>query len=154
MFHNSPIHDAVFLLQVFCTLAMTGIIWFVQIVHYPLFTGVEDGFTEYERRHARQTTWVVAPLMVVELATAVTLWLSPPSFIRTKEAIFGLLLVLVIWASTFFLQVPIHERLSRSFDAEAHRMLVATNWFRTISWTVRAVIVCAWTHRLLHRALY
>ena len=36
------------------TAAMCGLIWFVQVVHYPLFAGVgDDGFTAYEQRHQR-----------------------------------------------------------------------------------------------------
>ncbi len=154
MLHTWTILDTAFAVQVFCTLTMTGIIWFVQLVHYPLFTHVESNFPEYERRHATQTTWVVAPLMILELITAGALWLRPLHFMRPHEAIFGLILVAVIWASTFFVQVPMHDRLSHAFDEESHELLVASNWFRTISWTVRAVLVCAWLVRLIEHALY
>ena len=38
------------------SLFMTGVIWFVQIVHYPLFANVSrSAFAEYERRHANLT---------------------------------------------------------------------------------------------------
>ena len=44
------------------TLFMTGVIWFVQCVHYPLFASVgEEGFRNYEERNSALTTWVVAP---------------------------------------------------------------------------------------------
>lgn len=40
---------------------MTGVIWFVQIAHYPLFSRVgQPGFSEYEREHARRTSRVIA----------------------------------------------------------------------------------------------
>ena len=59
------------LLQVAATLCMVGLIWFVQIVHYPLLAQVgRDGFRRYEMDHQRLTTWVVAPLMLTELTTA------------------------------------------------------------------------------------
>ena len=49
------------------TLFMTGLIWFVQIVHYPLMGTVPQGeFRRYALAHQRQTTWVVAPLMLTE----------------------------------------------------------------------------------------
>ena len=58
----------VLLLQLLTTLAMFGLIWFVQIVHYPLFVRVgEPGFRDYAGLHATRTTYVVAPLMLVEL---------------------------------------------------------------------------------------
>jgi hypothetical protein len=54
------------------TLYMTGVIWFVQIVHYPLFSRVgQPGFSEYAREHVRRTGRVVAGPMLVELASAV-----------------------------------------------------------------------------------
>jgi hypothetical protein len=40
-------------------------------------------------------------------------------------------------------QVPLHERLSAGWDAAAHQRLVASNWVRTVLWTVRAVLVAA-----------
>lgn len=60
------------------TLAMTGVIWFVQVVHYPLFAAVgRKGFAAFEASHRRLTTWVVAPLMLVELVCAAWLALCP-----------------------------------------------------------------------------
>jgi hypothetical protein len=37
------------------------------------------------------------------------------------------------------LQVPLHQKLSSGFDAAVHRRLVATNWWRTVGWTLRGV---------------
>jgi uncharacterized membrane protein len=122
------------------TLYMTGVIWFVQIVHYPLFALVgADRFAAYEQAHSRLTTWVVMPPMLIEAATAVCLAIRRPQGISASAAWIGLALVVVVWASTFFLQVPEHNRLSLSFHADAHRRLTATNWIRTIAWTIRAV---------------
>jgi hypothetical protein len=49
-------------------------------------------------------------------------------------------LVVVIWFSTFLLQVPCHTRLSQGFDAQIHAQLVSTNWIRTLAWSARAVV--------------
>jgi hypothetical protein len=128
------------------TWAMTGLIWFVQVVHYPLMGEVgEERWLEYERQHQRRTTWVVAPLMLVEVITAVGLivlldrdlaW-SAPSMIL---AALGLVMLLAVWLSTFFLQVPRHARLERGFDGVVHRSLVRSNWVRTVLWSARAVV--------------
>lgn len=46
---------------------MTGLIWFVQIVHYPLMGAVPgDAFRVYQELHQRRTTWIVGPVMLVE----------------------------------------------------------------------------------------
>ena len=57
------------LAQAATTLPLVGLIWTIQLVHYPLFDGVgAEGFAAYERRHAAAITWLVAPLMLGELA--------------------------------------------------------------------------------------
>lgn len=138
------------LLNLASTLAMTGIIWFVQVVHYPLFANVgADGFARYEALHATRTGWVVAPLMVLELATALAL-LSPslrPANVSLLSAWIAAALVGAIWLSTAFLQVPLHGRLAGGYDAAVLDRLVATNWIRTIAWTARSGIVLWWMWR-------
>ncbi len=131
------------LLQIASTLALVGLIWFVQVVHYPLFAKVGvDGFHEYERSHQQRTTRVVAPLMLTEAITSLALIWFRPAMIPTPLVVVGVLLVGLIWASTFFWQVPMHERLAKSFDIATHRQLVQSNWLRTVAWTARGVLVC------------
>ncbi len=129
----------------FATLSMVGLIWFIQVVHYPMFALVgEDAFQNYEAVHQRLTTYVVAPLMLVELGTAATLVANRPAYIGAPWAIVGLCLVGVIWLSTWFLQVPAHNALQSGFDAAIHHRLVTTNWLRTIAWTLRGLLVVWW----------
>ena len=132
------------LLNFASTWAMVGLIWLIQIVHYPLFSrvGVEH-FPKYSADHQRLITYVVLPLMCVELGTAFLLWGARPAGISNASVIAGILLVIVIWGSTFAIQVPQHGKLLAGYDAEVCRQLVCGNWVRTIAWTVRGVIV-AW----------
>ena len=123
------------------TLMMAGVIWFVQLVHYPLFVYVgERDFGRFEKEHARRTTWVVAPLMIAEAACAIGLvllcWRSPCRHLT----LLGLLVLMVIWASTAFIQVPCHKRLAEGFDLHAAHRLVWTNWIRTAAWTARGTL--------------
>jgi len=120
--------------------AMTGLIWFVQVVHYPLMGAVgASGFAAYHAAHSRLTTLVVGPLMLVEAACAVWIALERPSTV----AWVGLGLLAVVWGATFFVSVPRHNLLAAGFDAAVIDSLVATNWIRTIAWTVRALLA-AW----------
>ena len=126
------------IVHIIATTAMCGITWFVQIVHYPLFQRVgEPGFSEYETAHSRLTSLVVAPLMLVEAIAAIGLavWLPARPLVWA-----GLGLLVLIWASTFFLQVPQHRRLEGGFETAVHRRLVRTNWLRTLGWSVRVAI--------------
>lgn len=120
------------------TLFMTGVIWFVQIVHYPLFDSMCENFPAYHKRHSSLTTWVVGPPMLVEAATAVGLIFIAPANFAPWTLWTGLALVVVIWISTAFVQVPCHDLLAKSFAAPCHRRLVMTNWFRTLAWTIRS----------------
>jgi hypothetical protein len=126
------------------------LIWFVQVVHYPLFGGVgREGFSAYEQRHSILTTWVVAPAMLIELATALLLlWNRPPQLPLSWLAI-GAALVALLWLSTYLIQVPCHNRLASGFDAAIHQRLVISNWIRTIAWTARSALLVGLVDRLI-----
>ena len=133
----------VFLLHLLATLTMLGVIWTVQVVHYPLFARVgAAGWAAYEAAHQARITRVVGPAMVLELVTAVWLVLHRPAAFPAWAVVAGLVLAGLVWASTALVQVPLHAALSGgAFDAEAHARLVATNWVRTALWSVRAGLV-------------
>ena len=130
------------LANLFATLTMFGVIWVVQLVHYPLFAGVgADGFVAYEAAHKVRITWIVFPAMLLELGTAVALLWLRPEVVPPWMVWAGLALVGIVWLSTALVQVPLHSTLSAGFDADAHARLVATNWVRTAAWTLRAGLV-------------
>lgn len=126
---------------VFSTFAMTGLIWLIQRVSYPLMSLVpEDHFVAYEAAHCRRISPVVLPLMVCELATSLWLSVRPIDVVR-QELIAGGILTLLLWASTFLIQVPMHNRLEKGFHRETWKRLVLTNWIRTVLWSVRSVLM-------------
>jgi hypothetical protein len=128
--------------QALATAAMCGLIWFVQVVHYPLFGGIDaPRAADYAIQNQRRTSLVVLPFMIVELVAAVAIAAWPPPPVGRGPALVGLALVVMLWASTLFVQVPLHARLARDGHAPADvTALVRTNWLRTIGWTVRAVL--------------
>lgn len=125
------------------TLYMVGLIWFVQLVHYPLMARVgAEGFVAYQKLHTRWTTLAVGPAMLAEAATAaLLLFLAETVDYPATLAWAGFALVLVVWGSTAALQVPCHHALERGFDPAVHRRLVRSNWLRTVAWSARGVIV-------------
>jgi len=132
------------LVQILSTAMMTGLIWFVQIVHYPLFTKVpEEGFTAYERSHTVRTGWVVAPIMLVELVSALAFLLSSGregwNFKPAGDPLnlMALGCLALIWISTFLIQVPFHGILEKRPDRRVMNLLASTNWIRTVLWTTR-----------------
>ncbi len=134
--------DWAFKIHLLFTLYMLGLIWFVQVVHYPLMGKVgNSSFIEYERAHTRFTSWVTAPPMLIELGSGLLLLFQhTDSWLWWINAA-GLL---GLWGSTFFIQVPLHNALSQAFDPKNHARLVQTNWIRTIIWSLRALLLLSW----------
>lgn len=126
-------------LHLAATCALIGLIWTVQIVIYPLFDRVGKAvFEDWHEAYMKRITYVVGPLMLVEVGTA--LWLL---WMGMREAMFvgSLVLLGLIWISTAVVQVPLHSRLALGFEAVAHRRLVGTNWLRTLAWTLRGLLL-------------
>ncbi len=128
--------------QTLATGFMVGLIWFVQVVHYPLLAHVgREAFPTYEAEHTRRTGYVVAPAMLVELVTAGWMLLDPPPGLPLIWPAAGAALVIAIWVATGLVQVPLHRRLSAGFSVEAHEALVRSNWVRTVLWSLRGLVV-------------
>jgi len=67
-----PLVELILVAQAVASGAMCGLIWFVQVVHYPLFATITGaGSREHAIENQRRTSPVVIPFMAVELATAV-----------------------------------------------------------------------------------
>ena len=120
---------------------MVGVIWFVQMIHYPLYRKIHDGFVSYERAHLRRAAWLMGPVMIIEALTALFIIGLSPNALSTKLATINLILLILIWISTCLLQVQQHHMLSVRFSKKIHQNLLSTNWVRTALWTVRGVVV-------------
>lgn len=139
-------------LHVAVTWALIGLIWTIHVVHYPLFASVGTGFRAYHESHMHRITLVVGPLMLVELLTAVMLWVDPPAGTTSRVWLGGLVLLGVVWLETAVFAVPQHGRLETGFDAGTHKALMAGNLVRTLAWTARGVLVTYVLVGLLRRA--
>lgn len=124
----------------FSALFMTGVIWFVQVVHYPLFDAVgRDAWPQYHAGHTRRTGWIVAPVMIVELGSAALLVVND----ATGLTVAGVALAALTWALTFGLAVPDHGRLDRGYDAVVAGRLVTLGWWRCAAWTAHGAVALA-----------
>ncbi len=132
------------------TSMMVAVIWFVQVVHYPLFRRVgRDAFVRYENEHTQRITFIVAPLMGAELVTAALLAVLVEESRLWPWAWGGVGLVAVCWLSTAFIQVPCHRRLSLVYDEAVAVRLIGTNWIRTVAWTLRLPIAVLLSGRVM-----
>lgn len=116
---------------------LVGLIWVIQLVHYPTFKYIDESqFLTFHQHHSQSISIIVLPLMLAELALSFYLafqqnWQYP--------TLIPLLLVIFIWLSTFIIQVPVHQQLGSGKNLVLIKKLVMTNWIRTILWTAKAV---------------
>lgn len=94
--------------------------------------------------HTRLTGWVVGPLMLAEAVAAVLIVFQAESTVQSLVAWVGIVLVALIWASTWLLQVPRHRQLAFGFDERSYVALVKTNWIRVVAWSLRGVLALWW----------
>jgi hypothetical protein len=134
--------ELVWLTHLAATLFLVGLIWVVQVVHYPLFANVgADHFHAYWLGHTRLITRLVAPSMGAEAVTGVLLFAVRPAGVSLPVLLVAFGLLVGNWLSTWLVQVPLHERLGRQFDPATLRRLVLSNWLRTAAWALRGGLV-------------
>ena len=119
---------------------LVGIIIITQIISYPLFLKVsESSFADYYNTYKNRITIIVIPFMVTELLLTLYIYLYSPNNIFFQISTFILIL---IWLSTFFIQVPIHNKISIKLEHKMIGKLISTNWMRTFLWILKLFFLC------------
>jgi hypothetical protein len=122
--------------------AMTGVIWTMQLVHYPLLASASAAVpAQAVRRHQRGITPIVAPLMAAELIGAGLLIADSPGAVSRPIAILAAALLAGPLGLTALYFAPLHDRLARRHDDADARRLISVNWWRTVAWTLRAGVL-------------
>lgn len=121
------------------TYALFGVIWTVQLLVYPQFLEVSASrWNGYHDNHMRRITWVVGPLMLLEVASLFLLFMN--GLLETSSLslwVFGVGPLGLIWGVTGGVSVPLHGRLSAHHDPQTITRLIQTNWLRTLAWSLR-----------------
>ena len=141
---NPRIAEIAAVTQVVASVGMFGVIWIVQVVHYPLMRFVSaEQFNRFETAHRVRISWVVGPLMAVEGVCVLAFLFAPPAGLVWWLPWAGAAAEAVAIGTTVFVSAPLHERLNAHFDQASLDRLVATNWVRTFAWTARAGVAIA-----------
>lgn len=131
--------ELLFAVNLGATLALTGLSWFVQVVHYPLFARVgAPGWAGYAEEQQGRLLWALGLPMVLELVSSVWLVAAPPAWLPRAMAAALAALVALVWLLTFRLERPLRLRLAGRFDRRAHQALVLTHWVRVLAWWTRS----------------
>lgn len=118
-----------------------GLIWFAQIVIYPLFDKV--GSEEYTAYHRFYTSRIPLPVIIPGFASFLLPFVLV--FVRPESVSWWLVLAnggcaLVSLFVTVALAIPRHDRLERhGKQEEVIRELIRYNWSRTLAITGSAV---------------
>ncbi len=135
-------NNTALILNLLATWMMVGVIWFVQIVHYPLLAVVPvESASSVAVQHQQRTAWVVMIPMTVEGFSTLALLKWVPDSVAWWLPWINALLLAVALGCTVFLSVPRHERMASNPTPSLGRELVLTNWPRTIAWTARGIIL-------------
>jgi hypothetical protein len=126
------------------TVFLAGVIWTVQVVHYPLFARVDAaGFPAAMADHGRRISGVVVVPWALQGTTMVLLLARPPAGVPTVLLLSAAMLAALPVVVTLAASVPAHRALGSGFDPSIHARLLATNWLRTVAWTAHAVVAVA-----------
>jgi hypothetical protein len=126
------------------TWALVGLIWMIQVVHYPLMARVgEADSRRYQTEHIDRIGRLVAPLMICEALLTGYLCLMSDTLHTPWLAWLGAALLAIVWTVTGIWSVPAHTKLTSDNPSGALKVLVATNWMRTFAWSGRGLIAVA-----------
>ena len=127
---------AILILNLIISAVLTGVILITQIVNYPLFKYVKGEFSPFHKQYVKWIGFVVAPIMITELVIVSIMLIQDWDNILIQLIA---ILLFIIWLSTFFIQVPIHNELSLS-NKKNLNLLIYSNWIRTICWVLKLLI--------------
>lgn len=120
------------------TSIMVGIIWVIQLLHYPAFHFIkESDYVEFQHFHMQRISFIVVPVMILELFSAFML----VYYLRSNLLILCLIILLFIWLITFVFFTKLHQSLLDGYDKKIVDKLVKINWSRTVLWSLRLIIL-------------
>ena len=130
--------DTLYFIQIVCNSYLVSLVFMTQFITYPTFLHIDkDKFSEYHRKYVNNISFIVAPVMLIELLTLFLIAYLSSEFLIVKT----LILLLVIWLTTFFIMIPSHNRISKSFDKKEIINLINYNWVRTILWSLKLLLI-------------
>lgn len=121
------------LIRVLIDFGLVILIWMVQLLIYPSFKYFSPAaLLKWHSRYTFNMALIVIPLMFGQLIIyTIQVFQSPSLF-----SIFGILVVLASWISTFLLFVPLHQKIiNDSFSEKTLKSLVSRNWLRVALWS-------------------
>ena len=126
-------------ISLFSNLIMIGVSLITHFVTYPSFKLIKSSlFSEFHKSYTNRMLFIVAPVMILELISSLFLVIFDVSDNNTE---IGLLISLIlIWFVTFFIIVPIHNKLTVNYNKDLNQKLIKYNGLRTILWIIKLIL--------------
>ena len=127
-------------LHILSTAIMVGIIWVIQIVHYPSFHYIDKNrYVSFQNFHMNKISYIIVPIMAVELFSGLGILF----IIQEQQISFyvSFALLILIWMITGLLFTKYHSDLSKKYNEETILQLIRFNWIRTLFWTIRFALL-------------
>ena len=109
-------------------------IWTIQLVVYPSFKYFPpSSLSKWHAIYTGSVSIIVIPLMVSQVALHG--WRVSDGF--SPDRLLTFLLVVSTWVVTFFIFLPLHNRISLNQELTQNLAnLVSYNWIRTVLWSL------------------
>ena len=125
-------------ISIFSNLIMIGVSLITHYVTYPSFALIHEKlFNRFHNRYSNIMLIIVGPIMIFEFIS--TLILSFTYF--NLLTLISFILVLLIWFLTFFLIVPIHNKLELNLNKSLNKKLISYNGARTMIWIIKFILL-------------
>ena len=130
--------DSVYIiyLNVLFNVYLIAISIIIQFIVYPSFNKILESFPEYHSSYKKKIFWIVGPVMILEILTSLLMILNEFDIYLIPG-----LIVLLLWMLTFINIVPLHNQLSKQFQANKHIKLLKLNFVRTILWALKFFVL-------------
>ena len=122
------------------TFLLTGLIWVIQLVHYPIFQFLDSqSYSKAMTFHQQRISIIVVPLMVFELLSGLYLAYAQWAPLARFHSI-NMALIVLIWIHTFGIMVPFHKSISIQPNHSLLQKTLRHHWIRTTSWSVKSIL--------------
>ena len=126
------------MIHLISTSLMVGIIWVIQVVHYPSFHFIGNSrYISFQKFHMERISYIVIPIMLVESISGFLLIYDELNPIL----LISMVLLLSIWMLTVFFFALVHQKLVSGYQVGMVAKLVKINWVRTLLWTLRLLLL-------------
>ena len=123
------------------TSVMVGVIWVIQLLHYPSFHFVQKSdYPKFQQFHMSRISLIVIPAMIIEFITGIIMLQF--GFSSNFLFISSLVILITIWGITFIFFTKMHQVLISGYNEIIVNRLISINWSRTLLWSLRLLVLC------------